>query len=61
MGTRGGGEVENVSYVTQAFRKKLQNGAVSWNNRIKRLVPCQCLGGHVKEPYEMSLAVGARP
>ena len=24
------------------------------------LAPCRCLDGHVKEPYEMSLALGAR-
>ena len=28
---------------------------------VKRLAPCQCLDGHVKEPYEMSMALGARP
>ena len=22
---------------------------------------CQCLDGHVEEPYEMSMALGARP
>ena len=30
-------------------------------NRIKRVAPCRCLDGHVKEPYEMSMALGARP
>ena len=39
-------------------RKKWLNGAVSRNNRIKRVVPCRCLDGHVKEPYEMSMALG---
>ena len=34
-------------------------GAVCRNHRIKRLVPCRCLDGHVKEPYEMSMALGA--
>ena len=28
---------------------------------VKRVAPCQCLDGHVKEPYEMSVALGARP
>ena len=32
------------------------NGAVCRNHRIKRVVPCRCLDGHVKEPYEMSMA-----
>ena len=31
------------------------------NHRIKRLVPCRCLDGHVIEPYEMSMGLGARP
>ena len=26
---------------------------------IKRLAPCQCLDGHIQEPYEMSKAFGA--
>ena len=42
-------------------RKRRLNGAVSRNNRIKRVAPCRCLDGHVKEPYEMSMALGARP
>ena len=29
--------------------------------RYKRVVPCRCLNGHVKEPYEMSMALGTRP
>ena len=37
------------------------NGAVSQNNHLKRVAPCRCLDGHVKEPYEMSMALGARP
>ena len=28
---------------------------------VKRLVPCRCEGGLVKEPYEMSMASGSRP
>ena len=28
------------------------------NNRIKMVAPCRCLDGHVKEPYEMSMALG---
>ena len=44
-----------------ACRKRRLNGAVSRNNRIKRLALCQCLDGHVKEPYEMYMALGARP
>ena len=58
---RGKGQVENVSSVSPACRKRRLKGAVSRNNRIKRLAPCRCLDGHVKEPYEMSMALGARP
>ena len=43
-----------------ACRKRRLIWAVCRNHRIKRLVPCQCLDGHVKEPYEMSMALGAR-
>ena len=45
----------------QLDRKRRLNGAVCRNHRIKRVVPCRCLDGHVKEPYEMSMALGARP
>ena len=51
-----GGWVENVSSVSPACRKRRLIGAVCRNHRIKRLVPCRCLDGHVKEPYEMSMA-----
>ena len=37
-------------------RKRRLNGAVCRNHRIKRVVPCRCWDGHVKEPYEMSMA-----
>ena len=37
------------------------NGAMCRNHRLKRVVPCRCLDGHIKEPYEMSMALGARP
>ena len=40
----------------QRDRKRQLIGAVCRNHRIKRLVPCRCLDGHVKEPYEMSMA-----
>ena len=40
----------------QCDRKRRLNGAVCRNHRIKRVVPCRCLDGHVKEPYEMSMA-----
>ena len=40
---------------------KATKGAVCRNYRIKRLVPCRSLDGHVKESYEMSMALGARP
>ena len=36
--------------------KRRLNGAVCRNHRIKRLVPCRWEDGHVKEPYEMSMA-----
>ena len=45
----------------QRDRKRRQNGAVCGNHRIKRVVPCWCLDGHVKEPYEMSMALRAEP
>ena len=45
----------------QRDRKRRLNGAVCRNHRIKRLVPCRCLNGHVKEPYEMSMSLGAWP
>ena len=32
------------------------NGAVSRNNRMKRVVPCRYLDGYVKENYEMCMA-----
>ena len=57
----GGGLVEIVSFVSQACLKRRLIGAVCRNHHIKRLVPCRCLDGHVKEPYEMSMALGARP
>ena len=57
----GTGKVENVSSVSPACRKRRLNGAVSRNNRIKRVAPGRCMDGHVKEPYEMSMALGARP
>ena len=47
-------QVENVFSVSPASRKGQINGAVSRNIRIKRVAPCRCLDGHVKEPYEMS-------
>ena len=45
----------------QRDRKRRLNGAVCRNHRIKKVVPCRCLDGHVKEPCEMSMALGARP
>ena len=40
----------------QRDRKRRLHGAVCRNHRIKRVVPCRCLDGHVKEPYEMTMA-----
>ena len=55
-----GGKVENVSSVSPACRKMRLNRAGSRNHRIKRVAgPCRFLDGHVKEPYEMSMALGA--
>ena len=34
---------------------------VARKNHIKRVAPCRCLDEHVKEPYEMSIALGALP
>ena len=36
------------------------NWAVSWNNR-KKVCPYRCFDGQVKEPYEISMALRARP
>ena len=54
-----GGQVENVSSVSPVCRKRRLYGSVSRNNRTKGLAPCRSLDGHVKEPYEVSLAWGA--
>ena len=43
-----------------ACRKRRLNGAV-FRNKHKRVASCRCLDGHIKEPYEMSMALGARP
>ena len=51
----------NVSSVSQACRKRRLNGSDSRNCRIKRLAPCRYFDGHFKEPYKMSMALGARP
>ena len=37
-------------------RKSRRIGAMCRNHRIKRVVLCRCLDGHVKEPYEISMA-----
>ena len=50
-----------MSFVSSACRKRRLNGAVSRNNRIKRLTPCWCLDRHAKEPNEVFMALGARP
>ena len=47
--TRGLSQV--VSSVSAACRKRRLNGAVSRNNRIKRVASCRCLDRHVKESY----------
>ena len=47
--------------LSPACRKRRLNRVVSRNNRIKRLAPCRLLNRHVKEPYEMSMALEARP
>ena len=28
---------------------------------VKRVAPCRCFDGHVKEPYELSMVLEARP
>ena len=43
-----------------AYRKRRLNWAVSRNKRIKKMAPCRLLDGHVKEPNEMYIALGAR-
>ena len=45
---------ENTNKLKLKTRKRRLNWAVYRNNRIKRVAPCRCLDGHVKEPYEMS-------
>ena len=44
-----------------ARRKRRLNWGGFLGITIKRFAPYRCLGGHVKEPYEMSMALGARP
>ena len=39
-----------------ARRKRQLNCAVSRNNTVKRVFPCRCLDGRVKETHEMSMA-----
>ena len=59
----GGGVVKSrmcPPYPKRVVKWRL-NGPVSRNNHVKRVAPCWCLDGHVKEPYEMSLPLGARP
>ena len=53
--------VRGLRTETTACRKRRLHGAVSRNNRLKRMAPCQSLDGHVKEHYEMSMALGAQP
>ena len=31
-----------------------------YTHHIKRVAQCRCLDGHIKEPYEISMAFGAR-
>ena len=52
---------EYVLRISPWCRKRRLNGAVCRNHRMKRVVKCRCLDGHVKETYEMSLTFGARP
>ena len=52
----GGGKSRMCPPYPQRDRKRRLIGAVCRNHRIKRVVPCRCLDGHVKEPYEMSMA-----
>ena len=56
-----GGKLRMCPPYPQRDRKRRLNGAVCRNHRIEWLVRCRCLDGHVKEPYEMSMALGARP
>ena len=45
-----GVKVENTSSVSPACRKRRLNGAVCRNHRIKRVVPCRCRTGTLKNP-----------
>ena len=47
---RRGLKVGNTSSVSQACRKRRLNGAVCRNHRIKRVVPCRCRTGTLKNP-----------
>ena len=49
-GGGGGSYVANKSSVSPACRKRRLNGAVSRNKRIKRVAPCWCLDGTLKNP-----------
>ena len=45
-----GFKVKNISSVSPACRKRRLNGAVCWNHHIKRVVPCWCRTGTLKNP-----------
>ena len=40
----------NTTSVSPACRKRRLNWAVCWNHRIKRVVPCRCRTGTLKNP-----------
>ena len=44
--------LSNTSSVSPACRKRRLNGAVCRNHRIKRVVPCRCRSGTLKNPVK---------
>ena len=45
-----GVQVENTSSVSPACHKRRLNGAMCRNHRIKRVFPCRCMMGTLKNP-----------
>ena len=52
---------KNMSSVSPCATSKATEIGRCLGITVKRLAPCRCLGGHIKEPYEISMALGAWP
>ena len=57
MGWAGGFKSRICPPYPHACRKR----RLKWAFSRKKGIPCRCLDGYVKEPCEMSMALGARP